>query len=155
MPPPGVVQYYRIKNLSSNKVLAIEDEPKQEEGAQIIQRTAGPKDRQQWRFVKEGAFYTIINRKSGLALTVQNASMKNGAPVVQSGANGTQAHQQWSLQKNGETYVFRARHSGQVLDVENGAFEVKAPIIQYPLEDGRNQVFLLVRVNSTNLPDPL
>ena len=154
-PPPEVVQYYKIKNINSNKVLAIDDRFNADEGAPIVQRIGGPKDRQLWRFVKEGAFYKIINGKSGMALTVQDASMEEGAPIVQSDASGARPNQQWTLQKTDEGYILKARHSGQVLDVENGAIEPKAPIIQYPFMDGRNQIFELKRVNTTDIPDPL
>ena len=154
-PPPEVVQYYKIKNINSNKVLAIDDGLNREEGAPIVQRIGGPKDRQNWRFVKEGEFYKILNIRSGMALTVQDASMEEGAPIVQSDANGARPNQQWSLQKTDEGYILKARHSGQVLDVASGATEPKAPIIQYPFMDGRNQIFELKRVNTTDIPDPL
>lgn len=154
-PPAEGFQFYKIKNISSNKVLAIDDRINAEEGAPIFQLMSGPKNRQLWRFVKDGAFYKIINLKSGLALTVQDASMEAGAKIVQSDPRGERENQQWTLQKTEAGYVLKARHSGQVLDVENGAFKPKAPIIQYPITEGRNQFFELERVNTTDIPDPL
>lgn len=153
-PTPEGFQFYRIRNTSSNKVLALDERLTAEEGAPVVQRVGGPKDRQQWRFVKEGAFYKIINAKSGLALTVKDASMEAGASIVQSEPRGERENQQWTVKKTEAGYVLTARHSGLVLDVENGASERKAAIIQYPFTEGRNQFFELQRLNETDIPDP-
>ncbi len=153
--PEDAVQYYKIRNINSNKVLAIDDGLPREEGAPIVQRVGGPKNRQNWRFVKEGEFYKILNISSGLALTVKDASMEDGAQIVQSDPRGARPNQQWTLQKTEAGYIVKALHSGQVLDVENGEIGRKAPIIQYPFADSRNQFFELKRVNQTDIPDPL
>lgn len=149
------VQYYRIRNVRSNKVLGIDNGLRVEEGAPVIQLVAGPKERQQWFFVKEGDFYKIINRGSGLALTVGDASMEEGASVLQMDATNTRPNQQWTLQKTDAGYVFTARHSGHVLDVVSGDTARKARIIQYSFADSDNQKFRLDRVNATNFPDPM
>lgn len=146
-PPVVEGQYYRIKNVRSEKCLALEDGGNKVEGSQIVQRPSGPNERQQWKFVKEGRFYKIINRKSGLALNVQNASMEEGTPIIQWDASIKAENQQWSLEQHGAHYAIKARHSGLVLDVAGGTKEVKAPLIQYTFSESTNQLFELVPVN--------
>lgn len=134
---PEEGQYYRIKCVSSKKVLAVEDKGK-EDGAQIIQVLPGPKDFQQWKFVKVGDFYKIVNRKTGKALNVQNASKEEGTPIIQWDASDNGENQQWSLENKGNAFVIKARHSGLVLDVAEENKKRKASLIQYGYKQGDN-----------------
>lgn len=143
---PEPDQWYRIKNVRSNKVLAIGEDKE----AQIVQRLAGPNERQQWKFVpvaKAPKHYTIVNRKTGQALNVINESREEGAAIIPWDASVKAQNQQWSLEKSGDHYVIKARHSGMVLDVAEGTKGRKAPLIQYSPQNSENQFFLLVPVN--------
>lgn len=132
--PPNEGAYYKIKNVNSKKALALNDGA--EDGAQIIQRSPGQNERQQWSFVRVGKFYRIVNRKSGQALNVQ--SKEDGTPVI---ASDNGKNLQWSLEETEGGFIIKSRHSGLVLDVANEAEERKAEVIQYPFHDGRNQIF--------------
>lgn len=143
---PEEGQYYQIKNVRSKKTLAIDDEGAKVEGAQIVQRIAGPNPRQEWKFEKVGRYYKIINRKSGMALNVQNASKAEGTPIIQWDASDPGENQQWLLEKHGENYVLKARHSGLVLDVSTGTKKRKAELLQYSFQNSGNQIFALVPV---------
>ncbi|MFO0864472.1 MAG: RICIN domain-containing protein [Gemmataceae bacterium] len=143
---PEPDQWYRIKNVRSKKVLSIGDD---KEG-QIIQRIAGPNEREQWKFVaaeKAPKHFYIINRKTGQALNVINESKEEGAAIIPWDASVKSQNQQWSLEKNGDHYVIKARHSGLVLDVADGTKKRKAPLIQYSPQNSGNQFFLLEPVN--------
>lgn len=146
---PEEGQYYRIKCVSTKKVLSVEDKGK-EEGAAIVQVLPGPKEIQQWKFVKAGDFYKIVNRKTGKALNVANASNEEGAPVIQWDASDPGVNQQWTLEKKDDTYVIKARHSGMVLDVAEESTKRKAALIQYGYKKGQNdnQHFLLEPVKN-------
>jgi len=140
-------EFYRIKCVNGKKVLSVEDKGKGESD-QIVQTVSGPKEVQQWKFVKIGNYYKIVNRKTGKALNVSNNSLEEGAPVIQWDASVDAENQQWSLEKKGNAYVIRARHSGQVLDVGAGSKERKAALIQYPLQadNNENQLFEILPV---------
>ena len=139
-------QYYRIKNVNSKKVLALDDGAGKVDGALIVQRSPGQNERQHWKFVKVGEFYKIINRKSGQALNVQSASGEEGAPIIQWDASDDGENQQWSLEKKRGNYYIKARHSGMVIDVANASKEREGAVIQYPYHEGRSQLFELVPV---------
>ncbi len=81
-------KFYRIMNVGSKKCLALGDDAKTVEGAQIVQRMKGNSPREQWSFVKQGNVYKIINRENGQALNVQGASTDEGAPIIQLRCNG-------------------------------------------------------------------
>lgn len=142
-------QYYRIKNIRSKKVLSVSEVGK-EEGAPIVQALPGPKNLQEWKFVKIGDYYKIVNRKTGKALNVQSESKEAGAPVIQWDASVDNENQQWSFVKQGDYFAIKARHSGLVLDVAAGTKERKASLIQYPLQekDNENQIFELIPVKN-------
>ena len=141
-------QYYRIKNVRSQKVLALAGATAGVDSAQILQREPGPYEGQHWKFVKVGRFYKIIYRQTGLALNVQNAAMEAGTPIIQWDASDPGRNQQWSIEDKGGSYMLKARHSGLVLDVASGSTKRKAPLIQYPAQDSNNenQLFELVPV---------
>ena len=129
---PQETVYYRIKCVKSQMVLSIEP------GEQIIQRLPGPGERQQWKFIKKGKYYSIINRKTGMALKVKDGSKKAGTAVIQANADEDSESQQWSFVKIGAYYAIKARHSGLVLDVAKGSVERKDPLIQWPLKKNNN-----------------
>ena len=120
---PEEGQFYRIKSVSSKKVLSVEDKG---EGDAIIQVAPGVAEVQQWKFVKSGDYYKIVNRKTGKALNVKNASKEEGTPIIQWDASDKGENQQWSLEKKGTSYVIKARHSGLVLDVADESKKGKA-----------------------------
>lgn len=136
-PEAGV--YYRIRNVNSQKMLALDD--KGADGAQIVQRSPGQNERQQWSFVKVGGHYKIVNRKSGQSLNVESTEAET--PII---ASDNGKNLQWSLEKKGEAYVIKSRHSGLVIDVANESAERKSPVIQYGYHEGRNQLFELEAV---------
>ena len=98
---PEEGQYYRIKNVQSNKVLSVSGTD-MGEGAMIVPALLGFNYRQQWKFVKIGDYYKVVNRETGLALNVQSASKEEGAPIIQWDASIDNENQQWSLVKKGE-----------------------------------------------------
>ena len=130
--------YYRIKNVNSKKVLALGVGAAKVDEAQIVQRSQGQDERQQWKFVKVGKYYKIVNRKSEQVLNVH--SKDGGDPIVAS-TDGKNA--QWSLEKKGDAFLIRSRNSGFVIDVADESKDRKAPVIQYPDHEGRNQLFEL------------
>ena len=136
-PQEGV--YYQIKNVNSKKVLALSDS--EGDGEQILQRMSGQGERQQWSFVKVGAYYRILNRKTGQALNVRSTAGET--PII---ASDNGKNLQWSFEKNAEGYVIKSRHSGLVIDVADESTERKASVIQNSAHDGRNQTFELVPV---------
>lgn len=133
-PEEGV--YYRIRNVNSEKFLALGDGA--EDGAQIVQRLQGDNERQQWSFVKVGKYYKIVNRKSGQSLNVH--SKDEEAPII---ASDDGKNQQWSVDKKGDAIIIKSRHSGLVIDVADASKDPKAPVIQYRSHEDRNQVFEL------------
>lgn len=143
---PEADVWYQIKNVASKKNLALDDKAKKENGALIVQRAPGTGERQQWKFVKVGAYYKIINRQSGQALNVQNAAGEDGTPIIQWDAADEGKNQQWTVEKKGDHYVFRARHSNKMIDVFGGSKAKKAGIVQWAENNSENQAFLLVPV---------
>ncbi len=139
-------QFYRIKNVGSKKFLALGDDSKTVEGAQIVQRAQGQDDRQQWSFVKQGPFFKIINRQNGQALNVQGATTEEGAPIIQWDANVKGKNQRWTLEPHGAYFALKARHSDMVVDVADGAKERKAAIVQNTFRNTETQLFEIIPV---------
>lgn len=137
-PEEGV--YYRIKNVNSEKFLALGDGAAKKDATQIVQRSTGKDERAQWKFVPVGKYYKIVNRKTEQELSVD--AKDEGEPVL---ARTNGRHAQWSIEKekNGEGFQIKSRHSGLVIDVANESKDRKAPIIQFPTHEGRNQIFEL------------
>ena len=139
-------QFYRIMNVGSKKFLALGDDAKTVEGAQIVQRTKGNGAREQWSFVKQGNVYKIINRENGQALNVQGGSTDEGAPIIQWAANVKGKNQRWTLEAHGAYFALMAKHSGMVVDVADGAKERKALIVQNTFRNTETQLFQLLPV---------
>lgn len=140
---PEVGQYYRIKNVRSEKVLSVSDKGK-EEGAKIEQVPQAPSMLQQWEFVAAGEYFKIVNRKTGKALNVQSESQEEDAPIIQWDAGVDNENLQWSLLKVGDNFKFKARHSGMVIQVKDNG---DATVVQSPLrKDNKNQVFELIPI---------
>lgn len=142
-PSPAQVEdgvWYRIRNVKSNKVLAVGED----KDSQVVQRLAGPSDRQQWKFVRAAKapnhFY-IVNRKTGLALNVANNTSDEGAPIILWDASVKEQNQQWSLEMSGKNFMLKARHSGMVLDIADESKGRKAAAIQSSAKGSESQVF--------------
>lgn len=148
-PSPAQVvdgQWYRIRNVNSNKVLAVGENKE----SQVVQRKAGPNDRQQWKFVqveKAPKHYYIVNRKNGLALNVANNTDKEGSPIILWDASVKAQNQQWSLEPSGPNFMLKARHSGLVLDIADESKDRLAPAIQLKGKGSESQVFVIEPVD--------
>lgn len=140
---PQEGKFYRIKNVHSKKVLAVEDKAL-DDGARIVQIIAGPKDHQAWKFVKTDSYYKIVNRRSDKALNVVSGVKDVGADIIQWDVEDDAENQHWSLEKRDGYFIIRARHSGLVLDVANEAKGRKSPLVQQFLTGSANQLFELI-----------
>ena len=140
---PEEGQYYRIKNVRSEKVLSVSDKGK-EEGAKIEQVPQAPSLLQQWEFVNVGDYYKIVNRKTGKALNVQSESQEEDAHIIKWDASVDNENLQWSLLKVGDNFKFKVRHSGMVLHMKDKG---ESTVVQFPLrKDNKNQVFELIPI---------
>lgn len=135
---------YQIINVSSNRVLDVEQQSKAN-GANVHIWSYWGGENQKWTIEAVGNYYRVMNANSGKALEVYQASTDNHGNVVQYDYHGGN-NQQWSLVYVGnDSYRIVNRHSGRALDAtgtDNGA-----NVIQYSYWGGDNQKWKIVPAN--------
>ncbi|MEV0374913.1 RICIN domain-containing protein [Streptomyces sp. NPDC050636] len=130
LPDSGTVVSWA--NVRSRLRMAVQRESTQD-GAEIHQSLAVPRDHQRWRLVAAGqdngdVLYRIENVRSGKVLEVVGAGVAAGAVVAQRAYEGADArHQQWRLIPVGSVtgtprvYEIANRNSGLLLRVDTNA----------------------------------
>ena len=99
-PEEGV--FYRLKNVNSKKVLALGVGAAKSDNTQIVQRSQGQDERQQWKFVAVGKYYRIVNRKTEQELNVRSKDEDDAVVASTDGKNA-----QWSLEQMGEAFLIK------------------------------------------------
>jgi rhamnogalacturonan endolyase len=153
---------YTIAALHSGMVLDVNKACSANSGnGNLVQRTAGATQQQQWILSSVGeGYYSITNATCGQALGVKaQATGAEGANLLQWNYGG-KANQQWELIRlENRYYNIVNKHSGQSITVEAASMAEGANVKQWTFAGGEHQQFNLSPVAAasarlTSAPQP-
>jgi Ricin-type beta-trefoil lectin domain-like/Trypsin len=141
---PRTEPFYKIVNVETNKVLAVENESFND-GAQIQQFEDKDTMDQVWQLDTAGYnLYEIHNWHSGLVLGVDGESMANSALIKQAKDNGTADHAWAFIDKGNGEFQIRNEHSGLLLGVSGESQLNSANIVQFSDNGTRDHLWKVV-----------
>jgi len=139
----GTVEDFYLVNVKSGFYLGVEGDSL-EDGADVVQRAAGPSDSMVWAFDYTGSgAFRITNKNSGKVLDVPDESTEDGILLGQWEGNGGD-HQAFIVVDIGQgRYLVRNQNSGKYVGVVGGSTTDGADIEQRSATGGDEQIWLV------------